>query len=135
MSCPEASILGEVARDYPDYLRDESRRVGAAEGVVFPRTEGDVRQVLALMTKRGTPVTVQGARTGIAAGAVPNGGLILNLSRMTEIAGLSPDPRPNAFLLRVQPGVVLSDLRKRLLQREFEDAAWSPESRDALSRQ
>ena len=50
-----------------------------------------MRETLA-SARRGVPVTIQGARTGITAGAVPEGGHILNLSRMNAITGLRRDP-------------------------------------------
>ena len=59
-------------------------------------------------------MTVQGGRTGITAGAVPDGGHVLNLSRMNKITGLRYDPVPDRFFLSVQPGVALSDLRRAL---------------------
>ena len=39
-------------------------------------------------TLRGTPVTVQGARTGLAAGAVPHGGHVMSLTRMNRYLGM-----------------------------------------------
>ena len=61
--------------EYDDYLRDESRSVGEATSISFPLTESDVCDVLCELYPTGTPITVQGGRTGLAAGAVPHGGL------------------------------------------------------------
>ena len=74
--------------DYDDYLRDESRSVGFADGIAFPESEQDVRDIMAQLHEQGTPVTVQGARSGLAAGAVPHGGCVLNTSRMKRMLGL-----------------------------------------------
>lgn len=112
---------------YPDCLRDESRRVGAAASVSFPLSERDIIDHVAEARRLGRSVTVQGARTGIAAGAVPDGGHALNLSRMNRIIGLAPGAARNEWLLRVQPGVVLSDLQNALLRRRFDAAEWSRE--------
>ena len=107
-------FLTDVARECPDCLRDESRRVGRADSVSFPKTEEDVKRHLARARDLKMPVTIQGARTGIAAGAVPDGGHVLNLSRMNCILGLRRDEATGEFRLTVQPGLLLADLRKYL---------------------
>ena len=87
-----------------DYLRDESRRTGRADRIAFPRTEDDVLAALAEARAAKLPVTVQGARTGVTGGAVPEGGLILNLSHMDHI-------QPAGDTLVVQPGATLAAIR------------------------
>jgi len=122
-----------VAADYPDYLRDESRREGRADSISFPAGEQELRDDLVAAHAAGTPVTVQGARTGITAGAVPDGGHILNLSRMTGMTGLRRADGEDAFLLTVQPGLLLADLRKAVTAKEFDTSGWSAESTEALA--
>lgn len=90
---------------HADYLRDESRRTGRADRIAFPRVESEVLKALAEACARNMPVTAQGARTGIAAGAVPEGGLILNLSAMDKILAAENGE------LRVQPGATLAAIR------------------------
>lgn len=72
-----------MTAEYEAYLRDESRSTGDAQSISFPRDEQEIREVLASLAAASehVPVTVQGARTGLAAGAVPAGGHIMNLSR------------------------------------------------------
>lgn len=94
-----------LTTDLDEFLRDESRRGGWAEAAVMAHTADEVREALADAAARGWPVTIQGARTGITAGAVPEGGLILNCSRMNAIG----DVRDGSVV--VEPGAVLSDLR------------------------
>ena len=118
---------------YADYLRDESRRVGVAESISFPDSEAAVRTVLRQMAAAHKLVTVQGARTGITGGAVPAGGHVLNLSRMRRITGLRRDAARNRFFLTVQPGVLLSEVRACLHEREFPTADWTQASLDALA--
>lgn len=91
---------------YQDYLSDESRRAGEAESISFPTSEAEVIEVLREMRARGVTVTVQGNRTGIVAGAVPQGGHVMNLSRMNRIGEVSGELR-----LTVQPGALLDDIR------------------------
>ena len=127
-------LCQNVAEEYPDYLRDESRRVGTAESISFPKTEDEIRDHLARARSAGESVTVQGARTGIAGGAVPDGGHVLSLSRMTAIPGIRYDEAAGTYFVRVQPGVVLADLRAALDKKEFDTDGWSDESLAALER-
>jgi D-lactate dehydrogenase (cytochrome) len=95
-----------------DFLRDESRACGTAEGIAFPRSADELAAALREASARGLPVTLQGARTGISAGAVPEGGVIVSLAKMDRILGLSESG--GAPLLRVQPGTPLVALRRHL---------------------
>lgn len=87
-----------------DYLRDESRRVGRADRIAFPRSETDVLSALAEARAGRMSVTAQGARTGVTGGAVPDGGLVLNLAHMDQI-------QVEGETLRVQPGATLAAIR------------------------
>ena len=99
-----------------DFLRDESRKTGTAKAIAFPSCTEELATALRETKEQNLPVTVQGARTGISAGAVPDGGVIVNLSRMDRILGFRTDPHGNAFL-RVQPGLTLAALRRYLADR------------------
>jgi D-lactate dehydrogenase (cytochrome) len=127
-------IRNRVAQDYPDYLRDESRRTGRAEAIAFPRSEEEVREVLRMAAARGLPVTLQGSRTGITGGAVPDGGLILNLSRMTRVLGMQETADPDTLVLTVEPGLTLEDLRGKLARGAFDPSAWTADGLAALER-
>jgi len=127
-----SDLVQPVHPAHEDFLRDESRRMGAAETISFATSADDVRRALAEAAARGVCVTVQGGRTGITAGAVPDGGHILNLSRMNRITGLREDREGKRFLLRVQPGVLLTDVRAAVQAREFKTDGWSAESLAAL---
>lgn len=95
----------DVTDDHADYLSDESRRAGRAEKIVFPRSTAEVKDALQVAVEKGWAVTVQGGRTGITGGCVPDGGLILNLSRMNAIGGVDGD------CMTIQPGALLADIR------------------------
>lgn len=119
-------------QEYPDYLRDESRRTGTAESISFPPTEAALREHLAELHRLGIPVTIQGARTGITGGAVPNGGHVLSLTRMNRITGLRRSESGDGYELSVQPGALLSDLRQAVEKKAFDTAGWSKESLETL---
>lgn len=124
-------LILPLGEEYIDYLRDESRRSGQAESISFPRSEEELRQILALMNERNTPVTVQGGRTGLAAGAVPLGGHIVNLSRMDRVLALrEADGR---FCITVQPGLALCELTRQLALGRPEIERPDAESRAALA--
>lgn len=126
-----AFIFEEVVCTHPDFLRDESRCIGSADALALPRTEEELRASLVLARERGWAVTVQGGRTGLTGGAVPDGGLVVNLTRMNRVLGLRQTVEGN-FVGIVQPGVVLQDLRRMLITGEFDITDWSEVSRAAL---
>jgi len=96
--------LLDIGDEYADYMHDESRRAGHADKITFPKSTEDVREALRIAAKNNWPVTVQGGRTGITGGCVPEGGLILNLSRMNAIGKIEGDR------MTVQPGALLTDV-------------------------
>ena len=116
--------------EFEEYGRDESRTSGEASSISFPTTEDEVRAILRKLHAEHVPITVQGARTGLAAGAVPHGGHILNTSRMNRYLGLRRDEQ-GRFLLRVESGVVLSELRKQLGKKALPTAGWDQASLEA----
>jgi D-lactate dehydrogenase (cytochrome) len=118
---------------YAGLLRDESRSQGAAESISFPRNVDAVLEIVRQMGQRGEVITVQGARTGLTAGAVPHGGHVLNLSRMNRILGLRYDQKLDSFFLQVEPGVLLSELHNVLANESFDLAGWSTDSRQDLA--
>lgn len=122
--------MNNMNQEYQDYLRDESRSTGQADSISFPVTPQEVLSVLLQAGK--SAVTIQGARTGLAAGAVPRGGHIINLSKMNKITGLRYDHEQDAFFLTVQAGVLLSQVRRALHELSFDTDNWSASSRQTL---
>jgi D-lactate dehydrogenase (cytochrome) len=109
-----------------EYLRDESRKTGVAEAIAFPRDRSELTALLRAADTAGLPLTPQGARTGIAAGAVPDGGLVINLSRMDRILACCREV-PDRTLLRVEPGLPLVLLQRHLSDRRlFPDPLFFP---------
>lgn len=120
----------DVQANYPDHLRDESRRSGKADSLSFPQSEAELRTDLATAFAQGLAVTLQGARTGITAGAVPQGGHILSTHRMNRLLRMEEcDGNP---VLTVEAGVVLSDLRKALTAGAIPPPAGSPAPQSPL---
>ncbi len=77
--------------------------------IIFPGSEKEVVQILQLASKENLIVVPRGAGSGMTGGAVPiKGGLVLVTSRMNQIF----DVDENNFLVKVQPGAIVSDIHK-----------------------
>ena len=118
---------------YGEYLRDESRQVGIAESISFPKEEEEIIKSVKENAAKNIQITTQGARTGLAASAVPFGGHIINLSKMNKVVGARYDEKNQRFFLKVQPGVLLAEVSKYLLNKSFDTTNWDEESIEALS--
>jgi D-lactate dehydrogenase (cytochrome) len=99
---------------YQSYFSDESRLRGQADWIVFPEDAAQAAAVLRRAADERLPLTIQGARTGIAGGAVPRGGLILSAERMNRPLGFLAGEPP---FLRVQGGMSLEALGNFLSRR------------------
>ena len=122
-------LIKTFSDDYMEYLRDESRTVGYAHSISFPETENDIISLLKYLHPNQTPVTIQGARTGLVAAAVPFGGHIMNLSKMNKILAFRQEGEK--FFLTLQPGVVLMELNKKIGNKKFDTASWNDASIEA----
>ncbi len=90
------------------YAADASNYRQVPLGVVFPLDHDDVVAALRVCAEHDAPVLARGAGTSLA-GQACNVAVIVDLSRhMTRILELDPVAR----IARVQPGVVLDDLRR-----------------------
>lgn len=118
---------------YGEYLRDESRQIGTAESILFPKNEEEIVASVKECARKNITITSQGARTGLAASAVPSGGHIINLSKMNNVTGARYDQEQDRFFLTVQPGALLAEIRKYLLNKSFITTNWNKESLDALN--
>ncbi|MDO4640396.1 MAG: FAD-binding oxidoreductase [Neisseria sp.] len=75
----------------PDTLLTDQRRryTGSAELVLQPKSVDSVQRIMRFCSKHKIPVTPQGGNTGLCGGAVPNGGILLNLSKLNRIRNIS----------------------------------------------
>jgi FAD/FMN-containing dehydrogenase/Fe-S oxidoreductase len=105
-----AQISGEVRFDRGTralYATDGSNYRQVPIGVVLPRNVDDVEATVALCRQFGAPVLCRGGGTSLA-GQCCNVAVILDFSKyMSRILEIDPDRR----IARVQPGVVLDNLR------------------------
>ncbi|MEU2033621.1 FAD-binding and (Fe-S)-binding domain-containing protein [Nocardia amamiensis] len=111
MAALRGRIGGEVDtsdRRRAEYSSDASNYRVRPAAVVFPRTDEDVAATLEFAREHGLPVTARGGGTSVAGNAI-GPGLVLDFSRhMNRVGVIDPDAR----VVTVQPGVVLSDLQR-----------------------
>lgn len=119
--------------EYGEYLRDESREVGFAESISFAKTEEDIVNTVKENAFNKITITTQGARTGLAASAVPMGGHVFNLSKMNKVNSMIYDEKNVKFSIKVQPGVLLAEIRKYLANKSFAINDWDESSKKAYS--
>jgi len=93
-----------------DYLKDASNTRGFCEAVVYPESKDDVIAILKNANEKNTKVTVCGNRTGLSAGSVPNGGIVLSTEKLNKILEINEKEKYAV----VEPGVLLSDFYRLL---------------------
>ena len=94
----------EISAGYAGYLCDESKVKGTADRLAFPEKEEEISALIKEAGTSRTNVTLSNARTGITAGAVPEGGLLLSLEKFKKISLKGSDS------LTVQAGVTLDEI-------------------------
>lgn len=76
----------EIVEDGTALLTDQRRRyTGSADIIVQPARVASVQAVMRFCFKHHIPVTPQGGNTGLCGAAVPDGGVLLNLSKLNRI--------------------------------------------------
>ena len=103
-------IRGEVqfgAGDRALYATDSSNYRQLPIGVVRPLDTADLAEIVRVCREHDAPVTLRGGGTSLA-GQTTNRAVVVDVSRhLDRIAELDPERR----IARVQPGVILDDLR------------------------
>lgn len=100
----------DSARRRAEYSSDAGNYRVLPRAVVDPVDADDVAATIEVARSLGAPVTGRGGGTSIAGNAV-GPGIVLDLSRhLTRVLSIDPD----AHEAVVEPGVILSDLQRRL---------------------
>ncbi len=110
-----ANVDGEVRFDRGSralYATDASNYRQVPIGVVVPRTVEDVIQTVEVCRRHGAPVLTRGCGTSLA-GQCCNAAVVIDMSKYLNRV-LDIDPRRK--LARVQPGVILDELREQATQ-------------------
>jgi FAD/FMN-containing dehydrogenase len=69
----------------PKLTEWRDRWTGTTPLLLLPRTTDDVAKIVALCAETQTPITPQGGNTGLVAGQIPDGEVLLSLERMRAI--------------------------------------------------
>lgn len=121
-----AEIVCQMSEKYEEYLIDESKYKGYADSISFPESEEEIVTILEKMKDEQTPVTIQGAKTGITGAGIPMGGHILNLSHMNKVIEHSTADDGTGRIV-VEPGINLMELQKEIAARfRKEHLFWPP---------
>jgi glycolate dehydrogenase FAD-linked subunit len=91
-----------------EYLTDFTRAPGRADAVVLPRTAEEVAAVLGWCYEHDVPIVPRGGGTGAAAGAVPDGGVVLALDRLDRVRSFEPE----LWRIHVEAGVPTGRLKQ-----------------------
>jgi D-lactate dehydrogenase (cytochrome) len=112
---PACVRLAPEAAEVADLLRDESQMsASAVASVAEPTTVDDLRRVLRWHADHGHTVTVSGARTGVAGGAVPASAdaHLVSVARLRGVVAI--DLTANPATVRVRCGTTLRELQAEL---------------------
>lgn len=89
-------------------ITDASGYAGHADRVFAPRSEEEIAEILTRAAQQGAPVTVMGALTGLAGGAVPQGGWAISMAEFRKL-------EIGDGWARVGAGVLLRDVQNAAL--------------------
>ena len=86
---PLSAIVGaeHVRADVDRHYLEEAigNEVGEARAIVFPAAAEEVAAVVAWCYAHDVAIVPRGGGTGLAGGAVPHGGVLVSLERLTRI--------------------------------------------------
>jgi FAD/FMN-containing dehydrogenase/Fe-S oxidoreductase len=92
------------------YSTDASNYAMRPRGVVLPKTHDDVAATVAICAEHGVPITPRGGGSGLAGQAI-GPGIVIDFTRyMDALLDLDIQARQ----VRVQPGMILGQLNKKL---------------------
>ena len=107
-----------IVKTNPDeiqnYLHDTSGLISEnIEGVYFPESTADVKELIKKANHNKTKVTVSGNGTGTTGGRVSNGGLILATDKLNKILQIEKSNNESGFV-STQCGITLKDLQSQV---------------------
>ena len=113
---PACVRVAPAAADVADLLRDESRMTAAGvASVAEPSSVDELRQVLAWHASQGHAVTVSGARTGVAGGAVPETSThLVSVAKLRGVTAIDLTRTPAT--VRALAGTTLRELQAALAE-------------------
>lgn len=117
-------LIHPVDEKYISFLSDESKQEGFADTISFPSSPEELLQIIA--SPLPAPITFQGANTGVEGGSVPQGGSIINFSRMNHIREIQKLSDTEGYAV-VEAGVTLDQLAQEIRRSlKTDDYIWPP---------
>ncbi|GAC1319121.1 MAG: FAD-linked oxidase C-terminal domain-containing protein [Thermoleophilaceae bacterium] len=114
-------LAAALARELPDirtqpsverrYLEDATAARGIrgrADAVVLPSSAEDVASVVAFCYRHDVPITPRGGGSGLAGGAVPDGGVVLSLERVRRLRSFDPE----LWRMQAEAGLRTAEIRR-----------------------
>ena len=102
----------EAPQEIEPYTREQRGYYqGTCDLVVRPDTTEAVAKIVKICAEAGVPVTPQAGNTGLMGGGVPDGGIVLNLSRMNKIREVDQ----LNYTMTVEAGCILADIQEAAL--------------------
>lgn len=120
----------QVSDRYDEYFVDEAGIVGRADKVFQPTSVNETVHLMKELAGAGVTITPQGARTGVACGAIPTGGALVNLTAMQRVLGLRRNG--DDLLVNLEQGVTLEQMNRQLAANRFDTDDWDQESLEVL---
>ena len=96
------------------YLKDASQFSGTADQVFLPENEKEISEILKEANAGKIPVTVSAGRTGLTGAAVPLGGWVLSIEKLSKIIEVRSSSGPRPSWARTEPALLLKDLDRVL---------------------
>ncbi len=97
------------------YAADASGLVLVPDGVARPTSAAEVAALLAESSSSGTPVTAAGGQTSTTGASICDRGTLLSLRAMQRVIDIDPV----ACIARVEPGVLVGDLKRACAEHEL----------------
>lgn len=110
---PERVLSGE--RGVREYLTDGTGNrgvAGSADVVVLPSTLEEVVAVVSWCYEHDLPIVTRGGGTGLAGGAVPDGGVVVSLEGLNGVRSIEPEH----WRMEVEAGVRTATVHRKALE-------------------
>lgn len=102
-------VLPGTAAEFLHDATEERGIAGWADAIALPRSADEAAAALAWCYERDVPIVPRGGGTGLAGGAVPQGGVVLSTDRLQAVRSFVPE----LWRIEVEAGVRTADLRRR----------------------
>ncbi len=110
----------KISTDFSPYLMDESKLIGAADWLFFPKSEVEIVSILNFLRKNKIRTYISAARTGIVGSCVPLSGSVLSIEKINKIIGFGFDKNKKKYFIRVEPGITLKEINDKLSMKDLD---------------